>query len=72
VVTGAGFLVHKRWWGACGAASGTLALVVMLLCFSPWPVAGIVISAFAATYGGLSDQQAPRPTRRRYAPPPGI
>jgi hypothetical protein len=37
--TGARFLVHKRWWSACGAASGTLALVLMLLCFSPgrWP-----------------------------------
>lgn len=58
VVTGAGFLAHQRWWGACGIASGTLAAALMLVYFSPWLIAGLAISAGVAYAGARAVHQA--------------
>jgi hypothetical protein len=52
VVAGIGFLAHGAWWPFFGAAGAGSSLVLMVVFFSPWLVAGLAISA-AVLYASL-------------------
>lgn len=56
VLAGVGFLGHQTWWGGFGIVAGAVALVLMLLYFNPWLLAGIGISA-AILYAGIQALQ---------------
>jgi hypothetical protein len=45
ILAGIGFLGHGAWWALFGAAGAGLSLVLMVVFFSPWLVAGVAISA---------------------------
>ncbi len=56
VLAGTGFLAHQAWWGAAGAGAGAVALVLMVLYFNPWLLAGIAISG-GVFYAGVQALQ---------------
>lgn len=58
VLTGVGVLADQGWWAGLGAASATLAIVLMLLYFNHWLVLGIAISA-SILYASLQAMQEP-------------
>jgi hypothetical protein len=58
VLAGIGFLTHQSWWGGFGIGAGALALVLMMLTFNPWLLAGIAISGGVLYAGVQSLQQA--------------
>lgn len=44
-VTGIAFLAHLSWWPVAGIVGGGLSLLLFVLFFTPWWLAGIAISA---------------------------
>jgi hypothetical protein len=44
VIAGVGVLADTGWWGVFGVTAGPLALLLMLVYFNPWLLAGIAIS----------------------------
>jgi hypothetical protein len=45
VLAGLGIIVDQAWWAATGVAAGAVGLLLMVVFFSPWLLAGITISA---------------------------
>ncbi|MFB3739265.1 MAG: hypothetical protein ACE14W_09930 [Candidatus Velamenicoccus archaeovorus] len=58
VLAGAGYLAHQGWWGVAAIVAGGVALALMTLCFNPWLLAGIAISAGILVAGVQALQQA--------------
>lgn len=52
VLAGVGFIADQVWWAFTGIGAGVVALLLMGLFFSPWLLAGIVISA-GVLYAGV-------------------
>ncbi len=55
---GIGVLGHQTWWAGFGIAAGGLALMLMVLFFNPWLLAGVAISAAILLAGGHALQEA--------------
>jgi hypothetical protein len=45
VLAGVGFIADQAWWAFTGVSAGAVALLLMVLFFNPWLLAGIAISA---------------------------
>jgi hypothetical protein len=58
VGAGVGILGHQPWWAGYGIAAGGLAVVLMVVYFNPWLLAGIAISATIGIAGLQALQQA--------------
>lgn len=56
VVAGAGYLADRGWWAPAAVTAGVLGVVLMLLYFDAWLIAGIAISA-AIAYAGVQALQ---------------
>ena len=58
VLAGIGFLGHQGWWAVSGIGAGAVALILMVVYFNPWLLAGIAISAGILYAGVQALQQA--------------
>jgi hypothetical protein len=45
LLTGVGYLADQAWWAFAGVGAGAVALVLMVVFFNYWLLAGITISA---------------------------
>jgi hypothetical protein len=45
VLAGVGFITDQAWWAVTGVGAGAVALLLMVVFFNPWLLAGIAISA---------------------------
>jgi hypothetical protein len=45
VLAGVGVIADQAWWAFTGIGAGAVALLLMVLFFNPWLLAGIAISA---------------------------
>ena len=52
VLAGVGFIADQAWWAFTGVGAGAVALLLMVVFFHPWLLAGITISA-AILYAGF-------------------
>lgn len=55
-VTGVGVLIDATWWPVAAVAAGALGLLLMVVYFNPWLIAGIAISAAVLVAGLLNLQ----------------
>jgi hypothetical protein len=51
-LAGIGFITHQAWWAVTGIGASAAALLLMILFFNPWLLAGITISA-GILYAGI-------------------
>jgi hypothetical protein len=52
VLAGVGVSADQAWWAVSGIGAGAVALLLMVLFFNPWLLAGIAISA-GILYAGV-------------------
>jgi hypothetical protein len=52
VLAGVGVIADQAWWAVTGIGAGAVALLLMVLFFNPWLLAGIAISA-GILYAGV-------------------
>jgi hypothetical protein len=58
VLAGVGFVGHQTWWAGFGIAAGALAVLLMVVYFSPWLIVGIAISVAIVVAGMQTLQEA--------------
>jgi hypothetical protein len=58
VLAGVGVAGHHTWWAGFAIAAGALAVLLMVVYFNPWLIAGIAISTAIVVAGVQTLQEA--------------